>query len=116
MSYRTIILKNYVNVFEEFTAAAAITPGMLVEQTPGAATIRKHATSGGNAIPMFAIEDAKQGKGITDDYATGDKVQVWIPQRGDVVYALLADEQNIAIGDDLESNGLGFLTKHTVET
>ena len=116
MSYNTIKIKNYSNVFEEMEAAAAITPGMLVEQTPAAETVRKHATSGGNAIPMFALEDALQGKGITDDYAAGDQVQVWIPGRGDQVYALIADEQNIAIGDPLESNGAGFLTKHTVET
>jgi hypothetical protein len=117
MSYKTIKLKNYLNHFEEFTAAAAIYPGMLVEQTPSAATIRKHATSGGNVtVVCFAIEDALQGKGITDAYATGDKVQVWYPVSGDVVYALVADEQNIAIGDELESNGAGFLTKHTVKS
>jgi hypothetical protein len=116
MSYNTIKLKNYLNIFEEMTAAAAITPGMLVEQTPGAATVRKHATSGGNATPKFALEDGLQGKGIHDAYAAGDKVQVWVAQTGDWVYALIADEQNIAIGDLLESNGAGYLTKHTVET
>jgi hypothetical protein len=116
MSYNTIKIKNYVNVFEEMNAAAAIYPGMLVEQTPAAATVRKHATSGGNAIPMFALEDGLQGKSIHQAYATGDRVQVWIAQTGDQVYALIADEQNIAIGDPLESNGAGFLTKHTVET
>jgi hypothetical protein len=116
MAYHTIIIENHSDVFKEFAAAAAITPGMLVEQTPAAATLRKHATSGGNARPMFAIEDALQGKGITDNYAAGDVVRAWIPGRGDIVYALIADEQNIAIGDPLESNGAGFLTKHTVET
>ena len=117
MSYNTIKIKNYSNHFEEFSAYAAISPGMLVEQTPSAATIRKHATSGGNvAVVAFATEDALQGKGITDAYAAGDKVQVWYPQAGDIVYALIADEQSIAIGDELESNGAGFLTKHTIKT
>jgi hypothetical protein len=116
MSYNTIKIENHSDVFKEFTAAAAIIPGMLVEQTPAAATLRKHATSGGNARPMFALEDALQGKGITNAYAAGDRVTAWIPASGDIVYALIADEQNIAIGDPLESNGAGYLTKHTVKT
>jgi hypothetical protein len=113
MAYKTIKLKNYSNVFCEFTANGAILPGMLVEQTPAAETARVHSTASGPAIPMFATEDALQGKGIDDAYATGSKVQVWIPGRGDQVYALLADEQNIAIGDLLESDGEGRLQKHT---
>jgi hypothetical protein len=109
MAYETIKIKKYSDVIEEFTAAAALSPGMLVEQTPGAATVRKHATAGGNAIPMFALEDELQGKGIGNAYATGDKVQVWIAGRGDIVYARIADEQHIEIGDFLESDGLGSL-------
>jgi hypothetical protein len=113
MSYKSVIVKNYSNVFEEFVAATAILPGMLVEQTPAAATVRVHSTSSGPAIPMFAIEDALQGKGIDDAYATGDEVRVWIPGRGDKVYAMIADEENIAIGDRLVSDGAGRLKKHT---
>ena len=113
MAYETSKIKKYSDVIEEFTANGAILPGSLVEQTPAAATIRKHATSSGPAIPMFALEDELQGKGIDDTYATGDKVQVWIPGRGDIVYALLADEQNIAIGDLMESDGDGKIQKHT---
>ena len=109
MAYNTVKIKKYSDVIEEFTAAAAIYPGMLVEQTPASTTLRKHATAGGNAIPMFALEDELQGKGLGDQYASGDKVQVWIAGRGDIVYARIADEANIAIGDYLESNGYGCL-------
>jgi len=112
MSYNTIKIKNYLDVFEEYEAYEAISPGMLIEPRPGYETVRKHATEGGNAIPMFAIENFLEGKGITDAYAAGEKVQCWIPQRGDQVYALIEDEQNIAIGDYLESNGSGYLQKH----
>lgn len=112
MSYNTVTLKAYSNIIAEYEASAALSPGMLVEPVPGAATIRKHATEGGNAVPMFAIEDALQGKGLEDAYAATDIVRVWIPNRGDEVYAQLEDEQNIAIGDFLESNGLGYLQKH----
>ena len=115
MAYNTVKIKKYSDVIEEYEAAAALSPGMLVEPTPGAATIRKHATEGGNAIPMFALEDELQGKGLEDAYVAGDRVQVWIPGRGDVVYAQLEDEQNIAIGDFLESNGSGYLQKHVAD-
>lgn len=85
---------------------------MLVE-VMSTGKLRKHATEGGNAIPMFAVENKYEGKGITDAYAAADKVTYWIPQRGDEVYAQIEDEQNIAIGDFLESNGAGYLQKIT---
>src|SRR5512133_792335 len=113
MAFNTVILKNYGNNFVEYEAYEALSPGMLVEPRAGYSTLKKHATEGGNAIPMFAVEDKFQGKGITDAYAAGDKVQVWIPQPGDEVYAQIEDEQDIAIGDFLESNGFGYLQKIT---
>jgi hypothetical protein len=115
-AYQTVKVKKYSDVIVEFVASNAITPGMLVEQTPSAATCRRHATNNGTAIPMFALEDELQGKGIDSNYAIGDVVQVWIAGRGDVVYALLADEENIAIGDALVSDGAGRLKKHTPAT
>jgi hypothetical protein len=108
--FRTIKLKNYTNVFTENTAAAAITPGMLIELT-SSGTVRKHNSANTFAMPMFALENYLEGKTIEDAYATGDQVQVWVPGRGDEVYALLADGFNIAIGDALTSNGGGFLKK-----
>ena len=109
---QTVKIKNYSDIMEEYVAAAALSPGMLVEPTPSATTIRKHATEGGNAIPMFAVENELEGEGLTDAFAAGDQVQVWIPGRGDIVYAQVEDEQNIAIGDFLESNGAGYLQLH----
>ena len=61
MAYKTIKLKNYSNVFCEFTANGTIIPGMLVEQTPAAETIRVHSTSSGPAIPMFALDPIMNG-------------------------------------------------------
>ncbi|MFA5049189.1 MAG: hypothetical protein WC516_09260 [Patescibacteria group bacterium] len=111
-TYNTIMVKNFSDIFEEYKAAAAITPGMLVEESGTAGTIKKHASAATFAMPMFAIEDEKQGKGIDDAYATDDKVQVWIPGRGDQVYALLEDNsQAITIGTQLVSAGNGKLRK-----
>jgi hypothetical protein len=115
MAYRSVIIKNYLNNFEEYEANAALSPGMLVE-VMSTGKLRKHATEGGNVAPiMFAVEDSLQGKGITDAFVAGDQVKVWIPQRGDEVYAQLEDEQTIVIGDRLESNGAGFLQKHIAD-
>ena len=111
MSKNTIVLKNYSKVREEIIAAGAITPGHLVEETSAGKAV-VHNSAGENAIPMFAIEDELQGNTITDDYASGDPVQVWIPTRGDQVYALLANGESVAIGDFLESNGDGTLKAH----
>ena len=109
MAINTVKIINFSDVNAEYDAAEATTPGMLVEPTPGAATIRVHATLGGNVLPMFAFENELEGEGIDDDFAAGDKIQVWIPGRGDIVNALLRDEQNIAIGDWLQSDGEGRL-------
>lgn len=114
MAYNTVVIKNYNNHFEEYEANAALSPGMLIELM-STGKVRKHATEGGNALPMFAIENKLEGEGITDAYVAADQVQVWIPVRGDEVYAQIEDEQNIAIGDFLESNGAGYLQKHVAD-
>lgn len=115
MAKHTIKLKKYSDVINEITAAAAITPGMLLELT-SAGKVQAHSSSGQNAAPiMFALEDELRGNSINDAYATSDQVQTWIPYPGDEVYAILVDGQNIAIGDLLESNGDGRLKKHVAD-
>lgn len=112
MAYNTIKIKKYSDVIEEKTATAvAITPGYLVELT-SAGTVQAHSTAGGNVFPMFALEDELQGNGIATNYAVSAKIQCWVPGRGDEVYALLKDGENVAIGDFLESAGNGQLQKH----
>jgi hypothetical protein len=111
----SVKIKNYSDVFEEFTASEAITPGMLVELTSDG-KVKKHASESGNVLPMFALEDELQGKGIDDAYAEEAQVQVWVPGRGDIVNALLEDGQNIAIGDYLESAGAGYLQKYVADS
>lgn len=114
MPRRTVKVKSYTDVQEELTAAAAITPSMLLERT-SAGKVQAHSSAGQNAIPMFALENALEGKGLSDAYATDDVVQVWLPTRGDRVNALLADGENVSIGDYLESNGDGYLKKHVAD-
>ena len=73
--------------------------------------VRVHATEGGAVVPMFALEDELQGKKISEAYAADAPVQIWIPNRGEQVYALIANGETIAIGDKLESAGDGTLQK-----
>ena len=116
MARNTIKIKRHGEpVQEEMIANAAITPGHLCEEM-STGKVRVHATSGGDVLPMFAVEDELQGEGITDAYAAADPVQLWIPRRGDQVYALLANGQNAVIGSKLSSNGDGTLKVYTADT
>ena len=109
---KTVKLKNYSDVFEEMTATAvAITPGMLLEVAT-ATTVQAHSTAGGSVLPMFAIENALEGQDMDENYVASNKIQVFIPGRGDQVYAILADDNSVVPGDFLESNGAGYLQKY----
>ncbi len=111
MARYTVKLKKYADIINEYDAVAGITPGHLLELT-SANKVQAHSTEGGNAVAYFALEDELQGKGIDDAYIAADKVQVWVAGRGDEVYALLANGENVSPGDLLESAGDGTLKKH----
>lgn len=111
----SVILKRYNKIEIEKVAAAAITPGHLVELT-SADKVQKHSVEAGNAVPMFALEDGLIGNGITTDIAADETCMVWIPQRGDEVYAILTTSQVVVIGDLLVSKGDGTLKKHVPES
>ena len=111
----SVIIKNYLKVFEEYAAQATITPGHLLKlRSDGKvqATDADQTTQ----LPMFATEDELQGKTITDNYSANDIVQCWIPQRGEVVNAILTTSQTIVIGDYLTSAGDGTLKKYEATT
>jgi len=110
--FKTIKIKRYSNVVNEYPASAAIIPGALVELI-STGKVRNHATSGGYVAPMIALEDELQGRGINDNYAADEPVQVWSANHGDEAYLLLRDEETIVIGDLLQSDGLGKVMKRT---
>lgn len=111
----SVILKRYNKIEIEKVAVEAITPGHLVELT-SADKVQKHSVEAGNAVPMFALEDGLIGNGITTDIAINETCMVWIPQRGDEVYAILTTGQTVVIGDLLSSKGDGTLKKHVPES
>ncbi len=108
---KSVIIKNYLKVFEEFVAQTTITPGHLLKiRTDG--EVQPTDVDNATVLPLFATEDELQGKSITETYSANDIVQCWIPQRGDIVYAILQNGQNVAIGEYLVSNGGGTLKKY----
>jgi len=109
MAQRSSIVVQGEPKIKEALAVAAITPGMLCEYTPSAATIRKHATGGGCAYAMFALEDENRGKGVTDDYSSANIVRVGVFTPGDEVVGLLAAGETAVVGSYFESNGDGYL-------
>lgn len=115
MAKHTIKLKKYSDVIKEKIAASAITPGMLITYDTNG-KVKAHDGSEEEAVPMFALEDELQGKGIDDAYAADDPVQCWIPYRGDEVYAILVDGENVAIGALLASDGSGNLKEHNPDS
>ena len=109
---KTIKIKKYLDIVEEYEAVAALYPGHLLELTT-AGKVQKHSDASGEVVAAFALEDELQGNGIDDAYAAADKVQVWYPTKGEVVNAVLADGENASIGSLLVSNGDGTLAVYT---
>ena len=125
MAHNTIAVRVHTLVREEAIAGGTITPGMLCERNSVDKFI-VHATAGGPAQTLFAVEDDLQGDTIDTNYATtGDntRVQANIFRAGDLVNALLANGENAAIGDFLHflyfhipalGHGLNELLMHIV--
>lgn len=102
--YKTIKVKKYSDVIEEFVAAGDITPGMVVKLTADG-----EVEPGGSALIMVALEDELQGKGIDDAYVAGDPVQVWIPYRGDIFNGI---GSGLTVGAFVEAGTDGRLVAH----
>lgn len=101
-------------VLVEGKAGGTITPGDLVKWS-AAGTLLRHATAGGNAQPMFALDFLEGNKGIDDDYATNSRLQAVIARRGTLIHnaRVAAGAAAIAFGDALQSAGDGTVEKHT---
>lgn len=111
---KTILLKGaFRDNYDEGTAGGTITPGHLLKLS-STLTLVVHATSGGFGESLFAIEDALQGKLISDNYTSGNLVRYIKAQPGMELYCLLpAAAAAVTKGDYLISNGDGTLIKTT---
>jgi len=117
MSLHAIALKKYGDsIIKEITGSGTIYPGMLLERSYSSGSIVKaHSAEGQNCQPLFAVADALQGNDIDDAYADGELVRCEYFRPGDEVYAILEDGESVSVGDYLESNGAGYLQKHTAD-
>lgn len=106
MAPRTVVLKGDP-LRKEGVAGGAITPGHLVKWSSGELVV--HASVGGFAQKMVAIEEDFAGRDIDDAYADGDTVQYVVPRPGDELYMWLGTGNDVAKGYPLGSGGDGTL-------
>jgi hypothetical protein len=92
----------------EGKAGGTIYPGDLIKLKSDD-TFVVHPVAAGPCQKRFALENELYGKGLTDAYASGDRVPYFIAYRGDVINARLKISENIHIGDPLISAGDGTL-------
>ena len=111
----TIPLAGDFNYPPEDQAAAAITPGMLIEYGGVANKLRPHSTATGAAQRAFAAESlvpdfANTTAAVDKVYASGDSVRWVIGDFGSEVWAwMVASGASVAVGDLLASAGNGYL-------
>jgi len=105
-----IVLKGKGNYIEKVTDAIC-SPGMGMELAPDGKVDRLQATlaeaAKGVAGLKIAVEDALQGKTVTQAYAVGDVCFMYEPLPGDEVQLLIKDGETIAIGDTILAEGGG---------
>lgn len=105
-----IILRGDAITRREDKGGATITPGMVLAFSGG--NLIPHGTSGAISRKI-ALEQNFVGKGVTDTFASGERVPYADCSPGTVVWAHLASGQNVSRGAALMSNGAGFLTAAT---
>jgi|SRR6185436_5320054 len=107
----TIFLGGERVQINDLAASETIRPGHLVERFNNAGVIRfrKHATAGANTPKLVATDHTMVNKGVDDDYAANDLVEVSALQAGATAWMLIASGQNIVAGNRLESAGDGTL-------
>jgi len=110
MTIKRIHSKGAYRQEEAYAGEAGIKPGMLVKlHTNG--KLLKHSTQGGDLGDevLVAVEDALQGKTVSDAYDDASLVTYIIPNKGSVVNMLLKATNNASIGNKLCSASGGVL-------
>lgn len=99
----------------EALAAAALSPGHLLERT-SADKLQKNSAAGLQCQRIVAVEDELQGNDIDTAYASGALVRAESFLPGDRAYVYLKAGENVAIGAKLSSAGDGTLKAATAYT
>ncbi len=105
---RTIVSKGNGRCSEKTSTAVQIRPGTLLELT-SSDTVQAHSVAyvGATVLTeaMVAVENSLFGGEVGTSYAVSSKIQIYHAQKGDELFILLEDGQDITIGDELEPNG-----------
>lgn len=110
----TIFLGGTRVEINDLIASEAITPGMLVERisVSGVGKWRKQVTAAAAAAKTVATDMHMLNKGVDDNCAVGDLIEVSVLQPGATAWMLVpAAAAAIVVGDKLESAGAGLLRK-----
>jgi hypothetical protein len=106
----TVFLGGDRTVVNDLETSAILTPGMLVERAINAGVVRWKLATADIAGPSAVCTDQSMvNKGVDDNYAVGDLVEVSILHKGAVAWCLIASGQNVAVGNLLGSAGDGTL-------
>lgn len=103
----TVFLGGDKTDVNDLACSIAVTPGMLVERFNNGGIIRWRPSTGNGTAkpPAVALDHAMANKGVDDNYAIGDLVEVGILHKGAAAWMLIASGQNVAAGDLLGDNG-----------
>lgn len=111
MSYRTIKLKRYNDIVNEYPAEAAILPGKLIRLNSDG-KVAVNSAAGAKVPTMVALEDELQGRSTRDEYVADDPVQAWYVTPGEEVLMVVGSSVTPAIGALLEAATDGNLRLH----
>jgi len=112
----TIFLGGDKTDVSDLACSIAVTPGMLVERFNNSGIIRWRPSTGNGTAkpPAVALDHSMANKGVDDNYAIGDLVEVGLGHKGSAWWMLIASGQTVSAGDLLGDAGSG--TAGTLKT
>ena len=104
-TYRTITLSGETARFSfRGDGSNAVTPGhVLTLNSTG--YVSPIATTSADVMPLIALENREGGVVASTAYGTSDMIKCGVFHTGDTGVLIVSANENIAIGDALESNG-----------
>lgn len=112
---KTIKLKKYVDIINEYIAGGAVSPGMHLDIAAAGTVSAGGAKGAVNFSKLVMLEDELQGKTVDDALATNDPVQCWATVSGEEALLKLKDGETVVIGDTVSAGAAGLFVKTLTE-